>query len=348
MSLKSASPPHKSNKRPPASLDILPAEPKKQKISKNTSEPKTLSKHDPLPAGCIWSQANWSCAYDVFFMIFFYIHHSSTELWTNSWRHHSPLASALHENFSSLSVNYAQGHQSTFDEHRDQLRNILSAHDPNIFPRYGPMAIDVADIFEHLNQTEQHVRTLTIQHICPPCNQTSPAVSIRLPTTVHPALLPCSGEYQLTLSTEFTIQEWMNASITANTESCRSATVCPMCSTSMQIATNFFQPSPFVHFEIPPEMRNSVLPSRILTISNTDVASHHYLLRGIIYHGQLHFTARLVTTNNITWTYDGQLNRGIPVQELNPSDDVRQLTTLQNRQAYIYVYQHVLQPALPV
>ena len=92
-------------------------------------------------------------------------------------------------------------------------------------------------------------------------------------------------------------------------------------------------------------MRSSVLPSRILTISNTDVASHHYLLRGIIYHGQLHFTARLINTNNITWAYDGQLNMGIPIQEHNLSDDIGQLTTLQGRQAYVYVYQHV--PQLP-
>ena len=348
MSLKSLSPPPNSTKRAPASVDILPIKVKKQKTSKNISDQNTLFKHDPLPAGCIWSQANWSCAYDAFFMIFFYIHHSSTELWTNSWRHYSPLASALHENFSSLSVEYAQGHQSTFDEHRDQLRDILFARDPNIFPRYGPMAIDVADIFEQLNQNGEHVRTLSIQHICPPCNYTPPSVSIRLPTTVHPALLPCSGEDQLTLSTQFTIQEWMDALITANAESHRSVNVCPTCSTTAQLATIFFQPSPFLHFEIPPEMRSSVLPSRIVTISNTDVPSHRYLLRGIIYHGQLHFTARLVTTNNITWTYDGQLNRGIPVQEHNPSDDVRQLTTLQDRQAYVYVYQHVPQPALPV
>ena len=95
-------------------------------------------------------------------------------------------------------------------------------------------------------------------------------------------------------------------------------------------------------------MRNSVLPSRILTISNTDVAAHHYLLRGIIYHGQLHFTARLITTNNITWAYDGQLNNGIPVLEHNLSDDIHQLTTLQGRQAYVYVYQLVPQPPSPL
>jgi len=39
--------------------------------------------HDPLPTGCIWSQADWSCAYVIFYMIFLYMHHLSTNLWTN-------------------------------------------------------------------------------------------------------------------------------------------------------------------------------------------------------------------------------------------------------------------------
>ena len=109
----------------------------------------------------------------------------------------------------------------------------------------------------------------------------------------------------------------------------------------MQITTTYLQPSPYLHFEIPPDMTNSVLPSRILTISNVNTMPDHYFLRGIIYHGQLHFTARLITTDNIVWAYDGQVNSGVPVQEHITSYDVKQLKTLQGRQAYVYIYQYM-------
>jgi hypothetical protein len=251
----------------------------------------------------------------------------------------------LHECFSRLSVEYRQNHCSNFDQYRDQLRDILSARQPNTFPRHGPAAIDVADIFEQLNENGQQV---TIQHICPHCNQTPPlTISLPLLTTVHPSMLSNSPNHQVTMPTPFTIQEWVNALITTNADSHLPGTTCPACSTTMQITNTVLQPSPFLHFEVPPEVTNSVLPSHILTVSKTISVSDHYLLRGIIYHGQLHFTARLITTENIAWAYDGQLNRGVPVKDHSMSDDIHQLTTFQGRQAYIYVYQHIPHPPPP-
>jgi hypothetical protein len=254
----------------------------------------------------------------------------------------------LHENFNRLALQYQQGHKPNFDRHRDELRDVFSACEPHIFPRHGPAPIDVTDIFEQLNKNGQHVRTLTIQHICPHCNLTPPsALHLRLSTTVHPVMLPCSPNNQVTMPTPFTIQEWTNALITSNTESHRLGTVCLTCSTNTQIATTFLQPSPYLHFEIPSEMTNSVLPSRVLTIPNTNMPPHLYRLRSIIYHGQLHFTARLITMNNTAWIYDGQLNMGVPILEHNSSDGVERLMTLQGRQPYIYVYQYMTHPPPP-
>jgi len=82
--------------------------------------------YDPLPYGCVWSATDWSCAYDAFFMVFFYIHHSSCEFWTNSWSNYSPLAFVLHEYFSHLSSEFTQGLRPHFNQYRDQIRDILS------------------------------------------------------------------------------------------------------------------------------------------------------------------------------------------------------------------------------
>jgi hypothetical protein len=76
-----------------------------------------------------------------------------------------------------------------------------------------------------------------------------------------------------------------------------------------------------------------------LTLTSGNMTnSCFYQLRGIIYHGDLHFTARLITMNHIAWNYDGQRNAGIPVKDTTVSNDVNKLTTLHGRRAYIYVY----------
>jgi hypothetical protein len=40
-----------------------------------------ILEHQILPAGCRWSTSDWSCAYDSFFMIFFYLHLFAPEMW---------------------------------------------------------------------------------------------------------------------------------------------------------------------------------------------------------------------------------------------------------------------------
>jgi hypothetical protein len=146
------------------------------------------------------------------------------------------------------------------------------------------------------------------------------------------------------LSTPFTIQNWTDALISSNTETHHSGPICPTCSSNPQIATTFLQPLPYLHFEIPPEMTNSVLPSHMLTISNVNMPADHYFLRGIIYYGQLHSTAHLIMMENVVWTYDGQLNMGIPIRKDSSTNDVEWLMTLQSGKAYVYVYQHMSHP----
>jgi hypothetical protein len=46
----------------------------------------------PVLAGCKWSVSDWSCSYDVFFMIFYHMHVSAPELWKIAWSTFSPLS----------------------------------------------------------------------------------------------------------------------------------------------------------------------------------------------------------------------------------------------------------------
>jgi hypothetical protein len=173
---------------------------------------------NPLPHGCIWSAADWSCAYDTFFMVFFYIHHSSNDFWTNSWTNFSPLACILHEHFCSLSSQYIQRQRPKFDQYRDQICDILSDRQPNMFPRHRAAAINVSDIFEQLNQDGEYRRTISMQRTCSDCNHIFPIISLHLPTTIHPAMLPGSTESLMSAGTSLMIQEWVNMMVNEGTK----------------------------------------------------------------------------------------------------------------------------------
>jgi hypothetical protein len=97
--------------------------------------------------------------------------------------------------------------------------------------------------------------------------------------------------------------------------------------------------SPFLHFEIPPDMSQHVLPSNYLQLTNINSQNISYKLKAIIYLGGFHFTARLIEENGKTWAYDSQINRGIADEDQNTIQNQTELTKLQNRQAYIYLYQ---------
>src|SRR5882762_10150710 len=76
----------------------------------------SISQNRLIPGGCLWSQTDWSCAYDSFFMIFFYMYHSSSESWRTSWPTYSPLAVALDGYFEQMSLAYNNGHQPNFNQ----------------------------------------------------------------------------------------------------------------------------------------------------------------------------------------------------------------------------------------
>ena len=82
-----------------------------------------------------------------------------------------------------------------------------------------------------------------------------------------------------------------------------------------------------------------MLPSMIITFSTTESVCDQYQLRGIIYCGQLHFTAQLIMKDNMVWGYDGQYNMGIPFEDQKDADDEHKLVIFQGQHAHIYIYQ---------
>jgi hypothetical protein len=125
-----------------------------------------IQEHQILPAGCRWSTSNWSCAYDSFFMVFFYLHLFAPEMWRLLWQEYSPLSFTLHEYFKSLTIDNNQSHRAEFDNYRDLFRDTLTSLHSLLLLHRGSVVIDVSDIFQQLNKNCRQERSVTLQSRC--------------------------------------------------------------------------------------------------------------------------------------------------------------------------------------
>ena len=324
----------KSNDKDASTQGFPCSKKKKAKLGRKIMTQKST----PVPGGCVWSQTDWSCAYDSFFMIFFYMYHSSSQPWRVSWSTYSPLTISLNMFFEEMSLAYNDGHHPDFNRNRDKFRDILSAHRPRTFPRRGHATVDVTEIFEQLDSDARHDHGRTIQRHCFHCDLNSPSASLHLPSIIHPAMLTGLQNNELPLDNPFTIQDWLNIVIDTQTDDLNIAHACPTSSEGTDIN---LQRLPYLHFDVPQEMANCVLPSKELVFPTINSVRDRYQLKGIIYHGQLHFTARLVNEHNMIWGYDGQDNMGVPFEDQMTVTNVSDLAYFRGRQACVYVFQHM-------
>ena len=231
------------------------------------------SSYSPMPGGCVWSPVNWSCAYDSFFIIFFYMHHFSSESWKTSWSTYSPIAAILHSYFQELSQAHDNNEcHANFDKYRDQFRNVPSANQPSAFPRHGHAAVDVVEIFQQLDSDAEHNHVGTVRRTCSCCGLHGPLVPFYLPTTIIPTMLPC----EIPLKTQFTIQDWLNVIIAAKTDDLNLDDKCHTCPTSVETTDISLGQPPYLYFDVPQEIASRVLPSAIVTFPTTESVCDQY------------------------------------------------------------------------
>jgi hypothetical protein len=227
---------------------------------------------------------------------------------------------------------------------RDKLRDILSLREPIIFPRHGPHPIDVTDIFEQLNLDNSSPRTLAFTPYCTNnCHLDHPSAfplyTQHIPTTLHTSVLSNAFEQDISLGSQFTVQNWLNAFIDSTKEKFKTRNkTCTICTTSIEYDFFCVPIPPYLHFEIPPTAQ-SIKPTQILTMA-TKSGDTQFHLKAVIYYGELHFTATLLLDGQ-SWNYDSQLNEGIPLLNGNIHEDINDLPGFRNKSAYIYVYEYV-------
>lgn len=238
-----------------------------------------------------------------------------------------------------MSLAYNDGRNPDFDRNRDKFRDVLSTPRPHRFPRRGHATVDVTEIFEQLDTDAQHDCGGSIQRHCSHCGLRGSPVSFHLPTTIHPAVLSSLQNNEIPLNDPFTIQDWLNLVIATQTDELNPENICHTCPASFEGTDIIFEHLPYLYFDVPQEMASRVLPSKELTFPTMNSVHDRYQLRGVIYHGLLHSTARLITEDNMVWGYDGQHNMGIPFEDGMVTTNVRDLVSFHGRQACVYVFQ---------
>ena len=127
----------------PSTADLEPGLTQSQLQSKSIpSAPLRLRPDSPITdnilspsGGCIWS-AN-SCAYDTFFMAMFSMYKDATDPWRETFQTVGPWSLLVANQFEQLMEPSNLNSSQHFSECRDELRMVLSQHDPDAFPPPG-------------------------------------------------------------------------------------------------------------------------------------------------------------------------------------------------------------------
>jgi hypothetical protein len=227
--------------------------------------------------GLIWDGENYSCAYDALYTILFNMWSFSPIKWKRIFSRLGPFSASLSDAFKDL-----QKEKSDFETIRDKIRSELHHNKPEHFP-YGQVGTDIGELIRSMfSQNEYSVQC---QSTCVSCNRTD-SQAVDLGSVIYiknsRVMTPINKIFQK-------MQE--------HTESC---SIC-------QSPTNVTQ-----RYDVIPNILtfmpsgHKVTISKSIRILSVNGPSTIVPVRGIIYLGAFHFTARLITPGKKVWYHDGQ------------------------------------------
>ena len=229
------------------------------------------------PSGLIWDGDNYSCAYDSLFTVLYEIWSNDTKVWTRRFKE-------INQHYlKSLSVcfkKYMNG-QATFETARDTIRHEIYTKNPEQFP-YGTRGTSVAALTSTI--LAPHGFVAISSPVCTSCEYSEPSIDDRLEFVLH--------EKE---DTPKSTSKWLGSLEHETHEKC------PHCFSAMMQPINFKSAPNVLVFEI---------NSRKIKVSKTlkfEQEGETVVLdiRGLIYHGDFHFTSRIIGTDGMVWYHDG-------------------------------------------
>jgi hypothetical protein len=229
------------------------------------------------PDGLIWDGDNYSCAYDALLTISYEIWSIDTKAWTRKFKeinqHHL-------KSMSSCFKKYMNG-QASFETARDTIRHEIHSQSPAQFP-YGTRGTSVSALASAILAPQNFVAISSPE--CTNCEYSEASIDDRLNFVLY--------EKE---DTPKSTSHWLRSLEHETHERC------PQCFSAMMQPISFKSAPNVLIFEI--NSRNIKLNKTLKFEQEGETVVLD--VRGLIYHGDFHFTSRIIGTDGIVWYHDG-------------------------------------------
>ena len=293
--------------------EITPEKEHRSKINKTISRASMHTAGAPTdvqsltPKGTVWGQN--SCAYDATLCIIHSIWSSNKNVYTDIFRNLNEILGTLASNF----IKHASG-AKTLESVRDDTRRYLNGVAPSTF-KWGQFT-SVLKLMEYVLT----MPTIAMQndHICK-----NGHIS-RTRRTNNTCCLLSMGTH-----TSRSVADWMQHLTEQSNVSCAS------CPEKMDVRHQILFPLPFIALDF----ANQDLPishTFCIEINNQECV---YKLHGIVYYGDSHFTARVISNSDMVWYHDGiATGRSLLYEGTLQNFNNLSLKTCQSKNAVIIFY----------
>ena len=282
---------------------------KKMKFSHPFRAFSTLEMRFP---GFKWDNENWSCAYD---SLLFILHSLFIECPEEV--HSKYIVNNYMEIFYQL-VQRCKSEHLVLEKARDEIRNQLYHNSPTSFPRFGQKLASVVEVCDAI-LTHSADTKITQQYSCIVCKWMSPSKMISSTIIVNPEYYHSNRITSSLCNTKiYTTEQWLHTIIDSV-----AFLDCPSCGNSLQHTSELKNIPSFIAFDINTlPATNFVQVSKYLSwtksLSNLHCDKKYYL-KGLIYHGNNHFTSSFISQANTLWYNDG-IKHGNSSEQHNITD----------------------------
>jgi len=272
---------------------------------------KIVSSINTCPRGLQWDNVNFSCAYDALFSVLL-------EMWSsnsNEW-------STFFKSVNKYMVMLADGFQMHAHERisleavRDGIRAHLNNMDSEMFPM-GAVGTRVADLAHMMLSTSVPVAEIDIE--CMGCRTSQP--SPRALTSYFIEFQSAALNIQGSDSVARILGRFLSMEMSRKCNSCNAT-----------LKRN-------IYFEEVPRLLVFHVPYTAVKINpRLRIGDRVLKLRGVVYHGGYHYTARLVSSDESVWYHDG-IHTGNMTSSHGPLNKLKHdLNKCKGRQVALVVY----------
>ena len=229
---------------------------KKQNTTQNIS--------GPSPIGILWDSVNYSCAYDTLFSILSNIHSEDFRYWTSVYRQITPHL----QNLSKGCINLQSNNNLTLEIIRNQIRSNLYNENPEKFP-YGQVGTNIIELAYAMLVDNNSLSTQTIT--CTYCNSNSV-------NSLSDILIHLYNNFD-NINKGF--QYWQK----------HEGHKCNICQSQQTITRNISNSYNLFAFALE---HSNIAINKTVQVQKPNNSFSLIPLKGIIYIGNNHFTARII------------------------------------------------------